>query len=358
MNNQENISGGKMKSLKQLQKSMTKGMSKVATTINPFNHLTTNKTTNNMLNQTGVATHDYILPSVVAIGKPIAQGIAGASSTLLTGNPMIGKVAFDSLYNNMVSKPGYDPTQNQKSKLLGDVSNTIGNELAKPVSTVISGAGIHCYLIGQGLKAKTLKNIIYNGYHNNENKNIDGYELDKQLSGKRVQVYHNPNSSHTVVNHRGTQGLSDWITDANLALFYNKSNKRFKHSKAITDKAKEKYSNSQFTHVGHSLGTELMHQANLNNNTDELIKYNGVSHPYDILKKQKDNEYNVRTGIDPVSALDQLKPFQKSSNNTTIRSDTYNPISEHSSHNLDRLDPEQIIGKGIKKSRLKFKKII
>lgn len=363
--NSQNIKGGKIKikSLKQIQKSMTNTIAKVGNKINPFSYVADNKHALEMANQTGIATHDYILPSVVAVGKPVADSIASGASTMLTGNPILGKIAMNSLWDNMVDKQGYDPRLNQKSSVLGNVSSTTGKVIAKPVAGMITGAGIQYIISGGSMKVKTIKQMIYNGYHDNELSNIDGYELDPELSGQRVQVYHNPKTSHAVINHRGTKGIQDVITDINMLGRNSKTNKRFQHSKDITDLAKQKYNNSNFTHIGHSLGSELMHQANLNNNTDDLIKYNGVSLPYDILRTQKDNEYKIRTAIDPVSMLEPLHPYQNSKNNLTIPSESYNPLEEHKAHNLERLNPDLEIGRGIiKKSNksisLKNKTII
>lgn len=204
---------------------------------------------------------------------------------------------------------------------------------------------------GGKIKNKTLKGMIINGYDDNKKETIDGYKIDKDLSGDRVQVYYNPSLNHAVINHRGTKGFKDIITDINMTLFNNKSSKRFEHSKDITNKAKEKYLEAQFSHIGHSLGAELAHQANKDN--DEMIKYNGVVLPYDFFRKQNKKEHRIRTEIDPISLLQPLQPFNISSNNITIPSEAYNPLEEHRATTLERLDPEQEIGGELKTKRSK-----
>jgi hypothetical protein len=62
-----------------------------------------------------------------------------------------------------------------------------------------------------------------------------------QLSGERVQVYHNKENNKTIVSHRGTKDLNDVITDVKLALFPNsyKNSKRYQHSKTIQEEAEQ-----------------------------------------------------------------------------------------------------------------------
>jgi hypothetical protein len=128
-------------------------------------------------------------------------------------------------------------------------------------------------IIGGRVKSNTAKQIIQNAYTKDPKAvdNINGYNIDKELSGNRVQVLHNPTTNKVIINHRGTKGFQDIITDLRL-LVGNKSSNRFKYSKNITDKAKEKYENSDITHIGHSLGHQLAKEANSNN--DELIGIN------------------------------------------------------------------------------------
>lgn len=74
------------------------------------------------MRQSGTATHDYILPAVVKAGVPIEMAVAGASGTLLAGpSGGIGAVGATKMLNNQFL-PKDNPSKNQKSKLLGDVS--------------------------------------------------------------------------------------------------------------------------------------------------------------------------------------------------------------------------------------------
>jgi hypothetical protein len=52
------------------------------------------------------------------------------------------------------------------------------------------------------MKANTVKNIITNSYKYDKNNeyNEDGYILDKSLSNRRGQVYHNTETNKTIVS--------------------------------------------------------------------------------------------------------------------------------------------------------------
>ena len=115
------------------------GAAKVATAINPMTYALGNKDTRNAMIQSGKITHDYLLPAVVSAGKPIFDATAMVGSTMLTGNPLLGKVAADTVWNEMVTKKGNDPRQNQKSKELGELSTVFGQALAKPYTAALSG---------------------------------------------------------------------------------------------------------------------------------------------------------------------------------------------------------------------------
>jgi hypothetical protein len=118
---------------------MNTGAAKVATAINPMTYALGNKDTRNAMIQSGKITHDYLLPAVVSAGKPIFDATAMVGSTMLTGNPLLGKVAADTVWNEMVAKKGNDPRQNQKSKELGELSTVFGQALAKPYTAALGG---------------------------------------------------------------------------------------------------------------------------------------------------------------------------------------------------------------------------
>ncbi len=197
---------------------------------------------------------------------------------------------------------------------------------------------VECDYVGGKINNNTLQKMIKNGYATNPtaNDNIDGYMLDKSLSGTRAQVYYNPNTDHLVVNHRGTKGIQDIMTDIKL-IFGNKSGKRFEHGKKITDEALRKYKTDNVTVSGHSLGSEIAREATKNSNKHDVILVNPAVTPSDMFHKQKDNETIIRSSIDPISALHNLNPYRNESKTIDIAPESYNLLTEHKSNVLNRL---------------------
>lgn len=192
------------------------------------------------------------------------------------------------------------------------------------------------FIIGGKIKASVFKQVLQNGYQKKPHDEIEGYKLDKELSGQRAQVYHNKDTNHTVINHRGTDGIHDMYTDVKL-MFGMKNNKRFDHGKKVTDEAMKKYKDSDVTITGHLLGHAIAKEAN-KPHQKELVTLNGAVIPTDLLSKQRDNEYHIRTEYDPVSILHTLNPMRNDKNNTTIKSDSLNLLNEHKTDTLDRID--------------------
>jgi hypothetical protein len=199
-----------------------------------------------------------------------------------------------------------------------------------------------CAYVGGKISSKTLHKMIQNGYAENpkDAKDLDGYALDKSLSGTRAQVYYNPSTKHLVVNHRGTQGVHDVMTDIGL-MFGHKNGKRFEHGKKITDEALRKYDTDNVTVSGHSLGSEIARQASKNNKHDVVVVNPAVA-PLDMFNRQKDNEYVVRSTLDPMSGLHRFNPFKNEAKTIDINAETWNPFTEHSSSILERLGNVEI----------------
>ena len=72
---------------------------------------------------------------------------------------------------------------------------------------------------GKGLYGNVLRDFLSNSYKKtNQSKSLDGYQRDDSLSGQRTQVYHNNDTNKTIVTHRGTSGLQDWITETGFEI--------------------------------------------------------------------------------------------------------------------------------------------
>ena len=194
------------------------------------------------------------------------------------------------------------------------------------------------HMKGGALSSDDLRSMLSGSYEKNLS-NAGKFTVDKDLSGKRVKVYHNPETNQTVVSHRGTANMKDWLTDAGMTFGYE-GGKRFKHSKKVQKKAEKKYGTENLTTVGHSLGARLAEKYGQKGN--EVITLNKPIIPKTFGKKISEKQYDIRTENDPVSALHSL---QKNEKMKTIKSDTYNPLTEHGVDVLKRSN--DIYGKGL-----------
>lgn len=131
------------KGFKAMQRGIDKGFAAIdISKVNPMAYAAKDKNARALSHDLFDATQNYIMPAVVSAGKPIYTATAATASTAATGNPILGKAASDALWNQMVAKKGYDPRQNQKSKLLGEVASDSGRVLVGPFKTRMLGRGV------------------------------------------------------------------------------------------------------------------------------------------------------------------------------------------------------------------------
>jgi len=172
-------------------------------------------------------------------------------------------------------------------------------------------------------------------------KDINDYKVDKSLSGKRVQVYHNNQNNKTVVVHRGTDSIQDWGTNISMSLGHK--GKRFNHAKKIQKQAEEKYGNNNIITLGHSQGAKWAEMLGNKNNNNEVITLNKPTLPLDLIqgKKVNINQTDIKTSRDPVSIL---RGLQKGKKAKVIKSKSFNLLTEHNVNVLDRLDKNEMLG--------------
>ena len=168
---------------------------------------------------------------------------------------------------------------------------------------------------------------------------IDDFLLDTGLSNKYVQVYYNLKTHKAIVCHRQTTDLKDVLVDIGLALGIKKG-PRFNISQETQMEAEQKYGPSNISTIGYSLGGLLAEE--YGKNTHEIITYNKAAIPSG--NNTHENQYDIRTQNDLVSFLTK---FQKGKQKQiTIESNSYNPIKEHETSNLDKLPSKLEIGHG------------
>ena len=199
---------------------------------------------------------------------------------------------------------------------------------------------------GGALSSHVMSDLLAQSYETKNKKKrrteIDGFHIDPSLSGERAQVWYNPTTKQAVVVHRGTASFQDVMTDARL-FFGDKSGKRFRHADNIQKKAEAKYGKAHVSTLGHSLGSQLAEK--VGQRSKEVLTLNKPTTLEDLAKGKKvsEKQTDVRTKYDPVSIL---RPYQKGSDAIEIESTTWNPLAEHKTDTLKRLDEDVMIGRG------------
>ena len=167
--------------------------------------------------------------------------------------------------------------------------------------------------------------------YNKELDDVGTFKVDRSLSGQRAQVYNDPNTGETKVVHRGTNSLTDWITNTRY-LLGNTTGNRFQHADKIQRQAELKYGTDQTETLGHSLGAKISEQ--VGGRSKQVTTLNKPVAYSDFGRKIKKNQTDYKTNLDPVS------PFrftQRGNKPVYIKSKTYNPFIEHNTNVLGRL---------------------
>lgn len=208
-------------------------------------------------------------------------------------------------------------------------------------------------LRGGKISIANIKKLIQQSYKPSL-EDVNEYEIDRDLSGKRAKVYKKRGTNEAVVVHRGTKGLQDLGNDVKLALGFNISKSdRYKHARQVQEEAEKKYGSQNVSTVGHSLGSHI--SSDVGKNSKEIINLNKAVVPKDLGKTISPKETNIRSRNDIVSSL---LPFQRNKGKVvTISNDSTNPIREHSTKILDRLNPNEMIGVGLVKIGDKLHKL-
>jgi hypothetical protein len=191
---------------------------------------------------------------------------------------------------------------------------------------------------GGGIPAGDMQRLLKQSYTDGGLEDIDDYKVDTKLSGQRVQVYQHEPTKKAVVVHRGTKGSADVLTDLGLAVGYRGN--RFDHGLKVQKEAEAKYGN--VITLGHSLGAKIAEETA--GKDSEIITLNKPTLPNEILFGRRlfgnKNQTDVKSSLDPVSVLKL-----SGKRDIVIPSKTRNPLKEHSTDVLGRLDSTQIIGK-------------
>ena len=175
-----------------------------------------------------------------------------------------------------------------------------------------------------------LKSSMLNTIEAEEKMKKHNYKLDHELSNIQTKVFYNPEADNPLlITYRGTKNfLNDIPTDIAIGFGQLKHTDRYKDSKHIYQKAKEKY-NSNALLMGFSLGGSLASAVSEPN--DKVITYNKGSAGFvGPATETKANETAYRWNGDILSGMsvfDKHKPITLGSYK--------DPISAHHLSNIE-----------------------
>ena len=193
---------------------------------------------------------------------------------------------------------------------------------------------------GGGLNAKKIAHMSQSSYKKNKDvMNIGRYKIDKSLSNSEAKVFVNSTSGKVVIANRGTNPtVKDWQNNASLLLGQYGNTQRYKNAKDLQKKALEKYPNYSFLNIGHSQSAKITKMLNDEGLTSEIININPAALPTD---RKQENETTIKSKGDIVSMYDKPKE-----GDVMIDSQSINPIAEHKTDIVNRIDPKTYIGSG------------
>ena len=204
---------------------------------------------------------------------------------------------------------------------------------------------------GAGLKVGQIKDFLKASYEENPPLNIGDFQLDNELSNKYGKVYFSTSKRKVILIFRGTKEALDWGNNLVYTLNSNayKSTNRYKIAKKMYENAHKKYKGYKIELLAHSQGG-----IPTNYLLDTKKDLDGIAlNPAYKLGSIKNNEYIIKSSLDPVSVLHKpkelinkvLNPNWTKQHIINIPSKNYNLLKQHSIDVLNNLDQNQFIGR-------------
>lgn len=220
------------------------------------------------------------------------------------------------------------PTIARKKGFTNFKSHKLGN------SGITLVLAYHSSYSGGDLTPNELADLLKKSYSSSID-NVGDLDVDRELSDKASQVYHNPKTNENVIVHTGSNNVGDWISNLGYAIGIEPS---FEHRRETQKRAEEKYGDN-LTTIGHSrgaLGAEKIAKPN-----SKVITYNKPTNFTDWINSffgktnTNPNQTDIVSKHDIVSAL---TPFQKRNGKLiTIDDNENNPFEAHKTNQLRKL---------------------
>jgi hypothetical protein len=186
------------------------------------------------------------------------------------------------------------------------------------------------------LSKEKLQALINSSYMTNEEaKKVGktfGFKLVKKLSSREQKVYLD-NEGNPFIAYTGSRKFEDFaVSDAALLTGFHGFTPRFRKSKALADKVRNRY-HKPITMVGHSLGGSLSEYSSKPD--DNVITINKGAGLTQIGKKINNNQTDLRSPTDIVSVFSNS---QRGGRKIDIDgSFSLNPLLSHNASHVSKL---------------------
>ena len=184
----------------------------------------------------------------------------------------------------------------------------------------------------------TLRKFLKGGYEAKTPEEIDGYILDKDISHSTAKVYYNAEKNEAIINHRGSQGMVDWLYNAAYMYGgedYYKLTPRYYEAKKAQEATEKKYGSENTITIGHSSGGLLSEL--LGKNSKQIITLNKAARPVFFPKIKHKNQLDIRSKCDIISAGGYY--------DKQIECSSADILAEHKTDILDRIG-DKMVGEG------------
>ena len=233
------------------------------------------------------------------VGKSVVSGAKSVGKAVVSGAKAVGKTLVRTA-----------------SPVAGAIMDNAG-ELWSGTIEKLQGAKSVKTMSSEAKTMARLSNEAYN--HPSKRQDLDGYVLDKELSGKRHAVYHHKDKNKSVIAFRGTvvSDMDDLHADTAITTGQQRNHHRFKEAEQIHDQVKNKYQGATIKATGHSLGGALAQHTSRVKGVEAEVFNAGIGANVGLAKDTTSCKVGKKSGYcdkvirhhisgDPISAGGQL----------------------------------------------------
>jgi hypothetical protein len=305
----------------------------------------------------GFKIQSVLVPKVGKIGdSPICSGFTRSEAIKYIREHFEYKKIDSTQRKNFYSFRQFDPTANSKyfTKVLDNgvelvfEKAPIGKDSIKPRGR--NKLEELQFFHGGALKVSEIYTVTKNGYTWPKLKPMPQFTLIKDLSSKFHQVYENTKQKRIILNYTGSKGVIDLLNNLDYLFQTYPLTPRFLNAKKVFDDVLKMFPNYTITLVSHSqggiitrelsrlYGDEIFEIIALNPGESSFVE--NIKSLFGEGKRNTENEYTIKSELDFASFF-----AKKNKNDIVIPKASNDPVKEHKTEILLRLNPDLEIGR-------------